>query len=110
MAETLPPLTIDDIRGPLKNPTFSVYIYIGEKDEEGWESAEMAFKYRTRLRIYLVHDAGLVAEWTKQEDAKGIVFGWDEKPKRILNKSEADDLKTVLKAIREARKWEESKV
>lgn len=104
MAETLPPLTADDIRGPLKDPTFSVYIYIGEKKDEGWDNARLAFEFRTRLRIYLVKDIALVKEWVGQKKPKGIVFGWDDKPKRFLNKKEAENFKVVMKAIREARK------
>ena len=103
MAETLPPLTIDDIREPLKNKTFSVYLYIGNKGDEGWDNARLAFGLLPRLRIYLVKDVSLISEFVGQKKPKGIVFGWTQTPKRLLNKKEAEDFKIVLKAIQKAR-------
>ena len=103
MAETLPPLKAKHIKGPLKNKTFTVYIYIGEKGDDGWDNARLAFGLLPRLRIYLVKDVSLISEFVGQKKPKGVVFGWDEKPKRLLNKKEADDFKIVLKAIQKAR-------
>jgi hypothetical protein len=104
MAETLPPLTADDIRGPLNDPTFTVYLYIGKEEDEGWDNALFAFGLLPRLRIYLVRDVSLIGEFVGQKRPKGIVFGWNQTPKRLLNKKEAEDFKIVLKAIQEARK------
>ncbi len=103
MAETLPPLTADDVRGPLVDPTFSVYMYVGEETDDGWENALLAFGLLARIRIYLVKDISLIKEWVGQKKPRGVVFGWDDKPKQLLNKQEADDFKIVLKAIEEAR-------
>ena len=103
MAETLPPLTANDVQGPLVDPTFSVYMYVGEETDDGWENAMLAFGLLARLRIYLVKDISLINAWVGQEKPAGIVFGWDDKPKRLLTQKEADDFKIVLKAIQEAR-------
>ena len=103
MAETLPPLTADDVKGPLKDPTFTVYMYVGNESDEGWDIAQTAFEYVAKLRIYLVRDISLIKEWVGLKRPKGIVFGYDDQPQRFLNRQEADDLKTVLRAIRDAR-------
>lgn len=103
MAETLPPLTGEDIRGPLKDPTFTVYMYVGDEGDEGWDNALIAFGLLARLRIYRVIDISLIKEWTGSKRPTGIVFGWDETPRRLLSKREAEDLRTVLTAIQDAR-------
>lgn len=103
MAETLPPLTAEGVRGPLKDPTFTVYMYVGDEDDEGWDNALIAFGLLARLRIYLVKDISLIKEWTGPKKPRAVVFGWDETPKRFLGKREAEDLKTVLTAIQDAR-------
>jgi hypothetical protein len=51
----------------------------------------------------LVKDINLIQEWVRSEMPSGVVFGWDDKVVKLLNKDEADDLKTVLNAIRGAR-------
>ncbi len=103
MAETLPPLTAANVRGPLQDPTFSVYMYVGEETDEGWDNALLAFGLLARLRIYLVKDISLIKEWVGQKKPRGVVFGWKDQPKRLLSKQEADDFKIVLTAIQEAR-------
>lgn len=104
MAETLPPLTADDVKGPLKDPTFTVYMYVGNESDEGWDNALLAFGLLARLRIYLVKDISSIKEWVGTKKPRGVVFGWDDIPVRFLNKAEAEDAKTVLKAIVEAAK------
>lgn len=104
MSETMPPLTPDDVKKDLNNPTFSVYLYIGSKDDEGWENAELAFGLLARLRIYLVKSHSLVKEWINDKKPYGVVFGFGPKPYKLLNKAEAEDFKTVINTILEARK------
>lgn len=101
MAEKLPPLTADEIRKPLNDPTFTVYLYIGEESDDGWDNAVLAFGLLPRLRIYLVENISLIPEWVEDESTKGVVFGYDDKPVRFLNQTEAEDAKIVLRAIYE---------
>jgi hypothetical protein len=103
MAEKLPPLTAQDVEGPLNDPTFTVYMYVGSETDEGWDNAQLAFGLLARLRIYLVEDITLIKPWVGNKKPKGVVFGWDDKPVRSLNKAEAEDFKIVLKAIQDAR-------
>lgn len=103
MAETLPPLTASDIRGPLGDTTFSVYLYIGNEEDKGWKYARLVFGLMAQLRIYLVKDIALIQEWVGSEKPSGVVFGWDDKVARLLRKDEAEDLETVLDAVTRAR-------
>ena len=94
----------EHIQRKLENHSFSVYLYIGKKKDEGWENAESAHELLPRLRIYLIENAAAVQKWKKDDQTKGIVFGFGEQPARFLTQAECDDHKTVLFAIRDARK------
>lgn len=102
MAESVPPLTTQDIEDDLQNPTFAVYLYVGSEDDPGWENAEIAFGLIPRLRIFLIQDITAIAKWVGNKRPAGVVFGWDDTVFQMLNKSEAADLKTVIKAIQAA--------
>lgn len=101
--EECPPLTAADLKKDLQNESFSSYFYIGSNDDVGWENAEIVYGLFSRLRVYLVKDPTIVADWADGKRPKGIVFGWGEKPKQCLNKAETEDLKTVITAITNAR-------
>ena len=101
--EECPPLTAAELKKDLKNDSFSSYFYIGERSDIGWENAEIVYGLFTRLRIYLVKDFSIISDWTEGRRPKGIVFGWGPTPKQYLNKDEAEDLKTLITAIKEAR-------
>jgi hypothetical protein len=102
MAETVPPLTTQDIENDLTNPTFAVYLYVGNAGDPGWENAEIAFGLIPRVRIFLIKDITAIAKWIGTERPAGVVFGWGDKVFQLLNKAEAADLKTVVKAIQRA--------
>jgi hypothetical protein len=99
MAETLPPLTANDIRKYLNDDSFTVYLYIGNKKDRGWKIAMLAYGAIPKLRIYLVKDIGLIREWVGQKNPKGVVFGYDDEPKSFLNKAQAEDAIKVFDAI-----------
>ncbi|SRR6266498_4665705 len=102
MAETIPPLSAADVATDLNNSTFAVYLYIGNETDVGWDNAKVAFRLVPRLRIYLVKDSTQVAQWTGNNQPAGVVFGWNDKVFRLLDRAEADDLRIVLKAISDA--------
>ena len=104
MAETIPPVMEADLEAALLNPTFSTYLYIGEETDLGWDNALTAFSLIPRLRIYLVKDNSQIKKWIGAKRPAAVVFGWGAKFDRLLNQSEADDLKTVIDAINDARK------
>src|SRR5262249_8866964 len=103
MPEKLPPLTTDDLKAALSNPTFSVYVYIGKEDDKGWAVAQAVFKLLPALRVYLVTSRPLVSDWTTDAGDRAIVWGFGPKPKARLLKSEANDLLKVMAAITDAR-------
>ena len=102
MAETLPPLTTDDIKNYLNDDSFTVYLYIGNKKDKGWKIAMLAYGAIPSLRIYLVKDIGLIREWVGDKNPKGVVFGYDDIPRVFLNKAQAEDAIKVFDAIYEA--------
>ena len=102
MAETVPPLTTQDIENDVTNPTFAVYLYVGGEADPGWENAEIAFGLIPRLRIFLIKDITAIAKWIGNKRPAGVVFGWGDKVFQFLNKAEAEDLKTVVQAIQGA--------
>lgn len=105
MPDTIPPLTTDDVRAILQDPTFSVYIYIGAANSLGWRNAELAHTLIPRLRIYRCVDRDTVALWTGNDpDIFGIVFGFDEVPAVLLGEVEVEDARLVLLEILDARK------
>lgn len=103
--ETLPPLTAEDLERDFKNPTFSTYVFIGDEDDKGWETAELAFGFITRLRIYRATQHALLRDrWLGGGRPKGIAFNWVGTAVVHLNAAEARDLASVTKAIETARK------
>lgn len=106
MAETLPPLDPSDIQAPLQNPTFSVYIYVGNETDSGWRVANIVYGLLARIRIYCITKPELARTWTPDgaEDYEGgIVFGWGPTPVEYLSKRKAGNLEQTLKAIQAAR-------
>lgn len=103
MAETLPPLTSKDLALALKNPSFSVYLYIGKDTDKGWQVANAAFGVLPALRIYLVANRDLIQEWAGGPRTTGVVFGYGPVPNRFLTPPESEDLLVVVDAIKAAR-------
>jgi hypothetical protein len=103
MAETLPPLTTNDIKNYLNDDSFTVYLYIGEEGDQGWDNARLAYGVLPKLRIYLVREINLIEKWVENEKVKGIVFGWDDKRFESLDEQQANDFKIVLTTIQKAR-------
>jgi hypothetical protein len=101
--EKCPPLTADDIRSYLEDLTFSVYLYVGDEQDDAWDNAQVVYGLLPRLRIYLVEDAEIIQQWIQGQSTKGVVFGWDQNPVQFLNQGECDNLKTVLNAVQDAR-------
>jgi hypothetical protein len=103
--ETLPPLRAEDLERDFQNPTFSTYVFVGEADDKGWESAKLAFGLIPRLRIYRAdRDDRLRDRWLGGGRPKGIAFDWDGNAVVHLTATQARDLGEVVKAIEAARK------
>ena len=106
MAESLPPMSVEDLDEALANPHFSSYVYIGPEDSEGWAIAkDMQFNLPA-LRIYRV-DTTVETEIRNKFHAPagrvGLVFDWTTNLKKTLSPAEAEDFSLLLKAINAAR-------
>jgi hypothetical protein len=106
MAETLPPMTLNQLDAALANPNFSSYAYIGRKSDVGWKLAVGAQGYIPAVRVYLVGDA--VKQAFRQAygvgpQKAGIAFDFQKNAKIQLTKKQCEDALTVLNSIRDAR-------
>ena len=103
MAEVLTPETMPLFREALKNPLFTVYLFIGKESDKGWAVAQAAVKLVPALRIYRAPQRNSVAEWDDDGTALAIVWGFGPKPQSSLLRTEANDLLAVIDAIDQAR-------
>jgi hypothetical protein len=103
MAEVLTAETMPQFRQALKNPTFTVYAYIGKETDKGWEVAQAAFKVVPALRIYLAPQRALLKEWCDDSTARGVIWGFDPTPRTSLLRAEVNDLFAVIDAITRAK-------
>jgi hypothetical protein len=103
MSEVLTAAKLPEFREALKNPTFTVYAYIGKDTDKGWAVAQAAFNFVPALRVYLASQRNLLSEWCNDSTVRGVVWGFGPKPKTALLRSEVTDLLAVMDAIRLAR-------
>lgn len=103
MAEVLTPETMPQFREALRNPTFTVYAYIGKETDKGWEVAQAAFKLVPTLRVYLAPQRSLLREWCDDPTVRAVVWGFGPKPRTTLLRGEVTDLLAVVDAITKAR-------
>ncbi len=107
MSESLPPLTINQLIEALKNPHFSAYLYLGKEAEKGWKLALAAQKIVPALRVYRIapeKDNEIRSAFNLNSSCVGVIFGWDEKPKRCIESDLANDFLDLTEAIINAQK------
>lgn len=102
MTKELPPATLDELKALLNNPTFKVYLYIGESGDAGGRIAKLAEQQLQHVRVFIVRDETLIAEYVTDENCRGVVFGFTAEPKRCLSQAETESLRIVLEAISNA--------
>jgi hypothetical protein len=102
MAETLPPMTLEQLHAALENPHFRSYVYFGKKTDRGWKVAVRSQEVMPALRVYLVAPsmAGEVRrEYGVPPSHVGMVFGFGTTVKSTLPKSKAEDMFALTDAI-----------
>ncbi len=77
-------------------------IQVLESADPGWDAALTACGWLAGVKPYLASDVTLLRKWVPAGEPKGVVFGTDSQPDRLLNEAEASVEKTVRKAIAEA--------
>jgi hypothetical protein len=102
MAETLPPMTQEELLKALGNDTWKSYVYIGKAGDKGWRVARAAEAFLARVRAYLVKKADLLDGTEIEKNKPGIVFGWGAKPVKYLTQAQCKDLLIVMEEITEA--------
>lgn len=87
----------------LQDDLFVAYVYIGGEDDEGWRVARVATGLLVQLNIYRFDDHTLLKKWIGTKRPRAIVFGWSDKVHALLDKTQADDLETVVTTIQQAQ-------
>ena len=106
MAETVPPLTMDQLVDSLNNKNFSSYVFIGADTDTGWKMAIASQKILPALRVYRINQemaAEVKARFNVTNGRVSIVFGWVADVKDMLTKEQAEDFLTVTNAITKGR-------
>jgi hypothetical protein len=96
------PVTPEELKADLVHPITKVYVYVGQEKDPGWEAALLTASILPDLNPYLATGINGLREWVPVGSPKGIVFGTDDKPDRLLDDAEAAIFKIVHKANLEA--------
>ncbi|MBI3879801.1 MAG: hypothetical protein HY301_07015 [Verrucomicrobia bacterium] len=102
-SEDLIDATLADLESDLIKPVVRVYVYVGTKDDPGWDAALTASGWLVDVKPYLASDISLLRKWVGVGDPKGIVFRKGDKPCILLDATEAAAEKTVRTAIANAK-------
>ena len=123
MAEKIiPPVSITELQDDIKDPTWSVYIVIGQQTDKAWETAVSICSLFARTHYYLVKDSVGVAQWLSESGVSGwpegtpwnnntpvaITFGYQNTPVFYLNQTQAEGCFAVRDAHRRACELTES--
>ncbi len=92
------PASLDELKKDLIQPVTKVYVYIGQASDPGWDAALLTAGMLPDLNPYLATGIDLLREWVPAGEPKGIVFGTEDKPDRLLDEAEASVFKIVHKA------------
>lgn len=96
------PVTLDEFRADLMHPISKVYVYVGNEQDAGWDAALATAGTLAALHPYLATDIGSMRAWVPGGEPRGVVFGTDDQPDRLLDAGEAAVFKIVLNANAEA--------
>ncbi len=95
--------TLKQLRDDLSHPIIEVYVFIGKATEPGWKTGKRACgQLQPAVNLYLATSMKDVREWVPAGSAKGVVFGKDEQPDRLLNEAESSVTDIVVDALLEA--------
>ncbi len=105
--------TLEDVEEALEAIDESVYIYVGEEEDEGWAAAQAAAGALVGLRTFRIaeNDRDLIAHWIETEpvseenpvdEPAGIVFGYGEVPWAFLSWDQAQSSRKLMRWLRRA--------
>lgn len=97
-AKQVKPSSLDELRADLVHPIIRVYVFVGREDEPGWKAGVLACGLLVGINVYLANEMSVLREWVPAGEAKGIVFGTDDQPDRLLNEAEASVTDIVMDA------------
>lgn len=95
--------TLKQLREDLVQPIIGVYVFVGKETEPGWKTGKRACgQLQPEYNLYLAESMDDIREWVPAGTAKGIVFGRDDQPDRLLNEAESSVTDIVVDALLEA--------
>ena len=95
--------TLKQLRDDLVHPVIEVYVFIGKATEPGWKTGKRACgQLQPACNLYLASSMEDIREWVPAGTAKGVVFGKDPQPDRLLNEAESSVTDIVVDALLEA--------
>lgn len=93
----------EHLRDDLKDPHFTCYVHIGSVKDLGWQCAVYAVKFIPQVNIYLFRDHAPLHWVLNGRTPKAIAFGWKDSIEQELTEAQTKDLKTVMKAMADAK-------
>ncbi len=105
MAESVPPMTVDELLKALDNPHFSSYLYFGSAREAGWNTAIGVQRFTPGLRVYRLtgEEAGEVKKKLGiSGNPKGVVLDFQRGVIARLNKPQAEDALKIMDEVARA--------
>jgi hypothetical protein len=105
VAESLPPLTTDELLTALDNPHFISYLYFGAANDAGWKVAIGAQRFSPGLRSYRIaaeKQAEVKRALKINGNPKGALLDFGRSVVSKLNKAQAEDPLYVLDEVAKA--------
>ncbi|HLP24535.1 MAG TPA: hypothetical protein VK477_02570, partial [Acidobacteriota bacterium] len=90
------------LQADLTDPLVAVYVYVGGKQDPGWNIAKTACALFAMTNPWRVDDIAALRPWVPAGAPKGVVFGYDGQPDNLLDDGEVTVLKIVRKALVDA--------
>ena len=105
MSDSLPPLSVDELKEILKNPNFKTYLVLGKAADKAWKLGLAAQNMLAGMRAYLVKpdaQSDVRSAFGVSSGQIGVVFGRSTRVKKKLTKKQAEDFLTVVDSINNA--------
>jgi hypothetical protein len=105
MSDSIPPLSLADLRNILKNPNFKTYLVLGEDGDTAWDLAIAAQNMLAGVRSYLIKPSAhgeVRSDFGIPDPQIAAYFGRGDHVQSTLSRGEAEDFLTVVSRINES--------
>jgi hypothetical protein len=105
MTDTMPPITLEEMRAIIANPNFKTYLVLGETGDKAWRLAIAAQNTLAGIQSYLVsasEQPGVQTAYNVAPNGVGLVFGHGAQLITTLTKKQAEDYLTLCETLKAA--------